>query len=305
MWDSVRDNFMGFSEPLEGKVPFMYQDTLGKVTIGIGNLIDSEEATAALPGVGAPLFHKELPNVPMTRLASDAEIREEWRQVKNDPALAAGGWRAAEPLTDLRLSDDGIRTLVSVRVGQMENYLTNGHITEFASFQGWPADAQLGLLSMSWAMGSAFADGGKWRDFRAACGAQEWLKAAKNCNIANTWLAKRNAVNRGLFRNAAYSAAPPASEPGTLLLPIPGSRPTIRLGDKDGDTDDSINTLKAFLQWMGYPVTPSGDFDQPTDDAVRAFQTDETRLSGAIGFTPDGVVGPLTWAALGFLVPRA
>ena len=303
MWDSVRDNFMGFSEPLEGKIAFMYQDSLGKVTIGVGNLIDSEEAAVALSGIGVAFFHKESPSTPLTRVASEGEIREEWRKVKSDPTLAAGGWRAAEPLTDLQLSDEGINTLLSARVLEMEAYLTDGHIAEFAAFPSWPADAQLGLLSMSWAMGAAFADGGKWPSFRARCAIENWLEAAKNCNMGNSWLAKRNAVNRGLFRNAAYSAAPPAGDPTTLLLPIPGHRPTLRLGDKDGGTDDSVNTLQQFLQWMGYAVVPSGDFDEGTNSAVRAFQSDEISLPGATGFTSDGVAGPLTWAALGFLVP--
>jgi len=305
MWDSVRDNFMGFSEPLEGQVPFMYQDKLGKVTIGVGNLIDSEGAAVALPGIGVPFFHKEPLSTPLTRVASEGEIRTEWRRIKSDPTLAAGGWRAAESLTDLRLSDEGISKLVSTRVLEMETHLTDGHIAEFAGFPSWPADAQLGLLSMSWAMGAAFADGGKWPSFRARCASGNWLDAAKNCNMGNSWLAKRNAVNRGLFRNAAYSATPPATDPATLLLPVPGSRPPLRLGDKDGGTDDSVNTLQQFLQWMGYAVVPSGDFDQATDSAVRAFQSDEMSLPGATGFTSDGVVGSLTWAALGFLVPRA
>jgi hypothetical protein len=303
MWDSVGDNFMGFSEPLEGKVPFMYQDTLGKVTIGIGNLIDSEEAAVALPGIGVEFFHEEAPGTPLTRAASEGEIRTEWRRIKSDPTLAAGGWRAAEPLTDLRLSHEGIATLVSAKVLEIEAHLTNGHIAEFSGFASWPADAQLGLLSMSWAMGAAFADGGKWPSFRAGCAIEDWLEAAKNCNMGNSWLAKRNAVNRGLFRNAAVSAAPPPDDPATLLLPVPGARPTLRLGARDDGADDSVNVLQQFLEWMGYTVVPSGDFDQATDSAVRAFQSDEMSLPGATGFTSDGVVGPLTWAALGFLVP--
>ena len=304
MWDSVRDNFFGFSAPLEGVVAYMYQDILGKVTIGVGNLIDSEAAALALPAQGAPFFHKEPPGTPLTTVASDAEISAEWHMIKGDASLAAAGHTAAGAIANLRLRDDGIDAIVRAKVLQMESYLTDGHVAEFANFQSWPADAQLALLSMSWAMGSAFADGTKWPSFRSNCAAGDWLAAAKNCNMSNQWLAKRNAVNRGLFRNAAYSVAPPPSPAEDLALPIPGNRPRLQLGDQDG-ADTSVATLQSFLTWMGYPCTENGTFDQETDTAVRAFQTDEAALPGATGFSADGVVGPLTWAALGYLVPTA
>jgi len=311
MWDSVRTSFFNFSVRLEGNVPFMYQDTEGKVTIGIGNLIDSEQAALGLSAYGAHFFHKEAAGVTPAVLASDAEVVAEWHTIKDNPGLATGGWRAAEPLTNLRLTDDGISQLVSARVSEMERYLVNGHVPEFANFQNWPADAQLGLLSMSWAMGEAFADGARWPNFRASCASagsgawQAWVEAAKNCNMSNAWLAKRNAVNRGLFRNAAFTASQTSPDPGELVLPIPGDRPTLRLGAQDSDGNSDVNQLQTLLSWLGYSVNVSGVFDQATDTAVRAFQTDESNLSGASGFTADGVVGPLTWAALGFGVPLA
>ena len=40
MYDDVRAAFLSFTTRLEGRVPYMYLDIKGLVTIGVGNLID-------------------------------------------------------------------------------------------------------------------------------------------------------------------------------------------------------------------------------------------------------------------------
>jgi hypothetical protein len=107
---------------------------------------------------------------------------------------------------------------------------------------------------------------------------------------------KRNAVNRGVFRNAAWSAAPPPSEPGVLFLPVGVVRPTIQRGQVDSGAETYVSDLQQWLAFLGYPVEQTGSFDDATHDAVVAFQRDER-------FTADGTVDALTWAALGFVVP--
>ena len=57
-------------------------------------------------------------------------------------------------------------------------------MTEFQKFDEWPADAQLALHSMAWAMGSAFAARGKWPHFRAACAKMDFDLAADNCKMS-------------------------------------------------------------------------------------------------------------------------
>ena len=49
MHASVRDYFIEFNEPIENRVPYMYLDIKGLVTIGIGNLFDVEQVR---PGAG-------------------------------------------------------------------------------------------------------------------------------------------------------------------------------------------------------------------------------------------------------------
>jgi murein L,D-transpeptidase YcbB/YkuD len=290
MWDSVSQAFGDFSRPLEGEVPWTYQDPKGLVTIGIGNLIDPVALALAVPSYGAEYYDKAAPDDAVT----DAQIRADWERVKNDPSLK-GNWRAAEPVTQLRLRSEDINTLVARKAAEFETYMVS-HVAAFANFPNWPADAQLGLLSMAWAMGPAFADAGRWPNFRAACANEDWFGAAANCHMVNDWLVKRNAVNRGLFRNAAWSALPPPSDPSQLLLPVGAVYPTIQRGQVDSGDETYVGSLQQWLAFLGYSVEQTGAFDDATYEVVVAFQRDE-------GFTRDGKVGQLTWAALGFMVP--
>lgn len=284
MWDSVRDSFYDFTKPLEGEVTWMYQDTLGKVTIALGYLIDSEAAALAVPGEGAPFTRGQ-----GGPLAGPAEIAEEWRRVKGD-TLHTGHAQRYAALTNLRISSEGCAALTQRRLIAFESTL--GTTPEFSAMANWPADAQLGLLSMAWAMGPAFAQSGRWPNFRAACSGSDWFSAAANCNMSNAWLVKRNAVNRGLFRNAAYAVAQ-GVDPSTLYLEIGSRRPVVRKNDQ-GEDVASLQRFLAFLRF--YAGQDHGLFDDATDAAVRSLQT-------ADGLTADGVVGPLTWASLGYNVP--
>lgn len=196
MYQSVQDTFIAFSTQFEGKVNFMYLDIKGLVAIGIGNLIDPIDAALNLPFVhksdGSP--------------ASQNEIRNEWNTLKSQPDLAQKGYQACAPLTNLMLTDDSIAQLVTAKLNQFASTLKS--TSEFSNMDSWPADAQLGLLSMAWAMGSAF--GPSWPNFRAACAASDWSAAAANCQMnetGNPGLKPRNVADVLLFTNAAIVQA--------------------------------------------------------------------------------------------------
>ncbi|TDD59555.1 peptidoglycan-binding protein [Kribbella antibiotica] len=302
MHEMVRNRFAAFSDPLEGSVAWMYQDSLGLVTVGLGNLIDSPAAAWDTRSFGAPFVSKH----DLVTEAGQGEVEAEWNAVKNNPGLK-GNWQAAENLTSLRLTEAGIANLAAGKLDTFEAHLRQ--TAEFAALDQWPADAQLALFSMSWAQGPNF---GGWPRFRAACAAQDWAAAVQDCGLSNAWLSKRNAVNRGLFRNALW-AKDNGADPAELQLQIPGNRPRLALGATDADnagqgfdTDDSVSSLQRFLTYLGYACSESGEFDGETDTAVRSFQSNENQLAAAQGgFAADGIVGALTWAALGYVVPRA
>jgi hypothetical protein len=285
---------MAFSEPLEGEVLWMYADSRGLVSIGVGNLIDPIDLALALPSLGAPYYNKNT-NEPGT----DAEIRADWSRIKQTGA----NWQSAESMTELRITNEDCEQLVLTKADEFDDYLKSHaedpatHVHAFANFDNWPADAQLGLMSMAWAMGPAFADRGKWPNFRKACEAEDWLATAANCNMSNAWLVKRNAVNRGVFRNAAWAVARDDYDPEVLWLPIGVSRPDLHPGDSDSGDTTYVSDAQYFLNWLGYATEKTGIYDEATLVQVRAFQQDE-------GFPTTGTIGPLTWAALGYQVPR-
>ena len=78
----------------------------------------------------------------------------------------------------------------------------------FQSFDTWPADAQLALLSMAWAMGPGGPGG--FPHFRAGCQALDFKTAAAQCQMnaaGNPGLVPRNQANVTLFSNAAIVLA--------------------------------------------------------------------------------------------------
>jgi GH24 family phage-related lysozyme (muramidase) len=283
MYDSVRQNFMAFSTQFEGRVPYMYVDVKDFVTIGVGNLIDPIGLALSLPFV----FKSD----PSTSASQD-DITADWNAVKADPALAQKGHLACDPITKLMLTDDAINSLVLSKADQFESTLKQ--TGEFSTSDTWPADAQLGLLSMAWAMGPAFGSG--WPTFRAACSSQDWSTAAANCHMdetANPGLSPRNAADRVLFLDAGRAASQ-GSDFTVLQYTLSGNRATL----KAGSSGDDVTFLQSRLQALAYITEVSGTFDDVTTQAVKEFQTDNQLKA-------DGVVGAVSWAALGTSVPSS
>jgi GH24 family phage-related lysozyme (muramidase) len=208
MYDAVRTIFPDFSKQFEGRVHWMYLDVKGLVTIGVGNLIDPLSAAIDLPFV-----HRS-----DTTPASRDEIGAEWTAVKGNLSLAQKGYLACQAVTRLDLTDDGIDALVRQRLDQDEVFLKQ----TFADWESWPADAQLGVLSMAWAMGAGFP--AHFPTFTTACKGQDWQGAAANCHIndvGNPGVRPRNDANVTLFHNAASVVASGADR-SVLVYSLPG-----------------------------------------------------------------------------------
>jgi hypothetical protein len=80
----------------------------------------------------------------------------------------------------------------------------------FHCFDEWPADVQLGIHSMAWAMGAGFMR--KFPKFTDACKACDWKRAAVECRmntVNNPGLVPRNVANKKLFLTAAQKSALP------------------------------------------------------------------------------------------------
>jgi len=196
MYPSVQARFRAFNEPFEGSIPYMYLDVKGLVTVGVGNLIDPVELAIALP------FRSKGSGLP----ASKELIAAEWRKLKADPTLAKKGHLACAAVTDLELNDDTIGALIAQRLMANDSLLKRQ--PSFQGFETWPADAQLGLLSMAWAMGPAGFS--RFHRFRTACQKRDFKAAAAESKLdeaGNPGLIPRNRANLLLFSNAAAVAA--------------------------------------------------------------------------------------------------
>jgi hypothetical protein len=210
---AVRRAFVSFTADLEGVVYSIYADIKGYLTTGIGNLIDSPDVAAALP------FRH-----PNGRRATPDEIRAEWREIKAGCCLASGpgsttclwpgrrhprtgrpcfqhcGWTASEKhAATLKLTPADVAALVDRVRDQKWSQLAGF----FPEAESWPGDAQLGILSMAWALGAAFAP--RFPRLEAALRERDFLLAAEECSIVtsnNPGVIPRNRRNRILFRNA-------------------------------------------------------------------------------------------------------
>lgn len=197
MHDSVKAAFLPFNERWEGRVHWPYLDVRGLVTTGVGNLIDPLGLALYLPWTIRREEHETA--------ASSTEIAADWTRVKGEIHLASRGHRAAESYSKIRLSDAAIDRLVFDRLAVNDLIMAS-------TFDGWdamPADAQLGILSMCWALGAA-AIPIKFPRFTAAVRARNWAEAARQSPIrteGNPGIIPRNAANRICFDNAAKMQA--------------------------------------------------------------------------------------------------
>ena len=173
----------------------MYLDVRGLVTTAIGYLCDPIELALPLPWQSADGSQ-----------ADQNAIGAAWQLVKSNLSLAHEGAYAAMLTTSLRLSDKDIQTLTLSTLDRYEAILMG--YSAFSGLDNWPADAQLGLLSMAWAMGPGL--GRKFPHFSSACSAADWNAAAAQCWInapGDAAVARRNQANQTAFKNAAKVTA--------------------------------------------------------------------------------------------------
>lgn len=198
---AVRAAFVAFNEPFEGRCRFMYCDRRGLVTTGMGNLIDPVASALHLPW-----------QRPDGTSATLNEIQDAWIAVKDRQDLRMRGGGVYAKLTTLRLTDAAVDALIFQRLDQMGATLQAEH----PCFADLPADAQLAILSMSWAMGPAF----RFPHFWALVESGDFAGAAKECTINPNigTIVHRNEANRRLLLNAATVRAQ-AIDPSVLQYP--------------------------------------------------------------------------------------
>lgn len=168
----------------EGVIPWMYLDTRGFVTVGVGELLASSSRAQALPFLDSA----------GDTVTPDA-ILSEFNRVF---ALAKGQQAAAYRLqASPVLSSDSIDTLLMAHVEYFDAQLN----ARFANYAAFPDPAKLGLLDMIYNLGPHGLFVG-YPTFMSYVTSENWAGAAGECH-RNGPGADRNNWTRQQFLAAA------------------------------------------------------------------------------------------------------
>jgi hypothetical protein len=204
MHSSVRDVWVAYNTPLEGRVHSLYADVRGLMTTGMGNLVDPIDVALPLPW-----------KTPQNNLAPKSQIVAAWNAVKNDPRSAVLGWVYAKsiPENNLHLDDGDIDTLIYSKLDANDSSFAS----RFADWESRPADAQLAIHSMGWAMGPYFWS--KFPRFTNAFTSEDYATCASECQISPSigTIVIRNKRNVALFFNSKQVASSPNTDRSVLL----------------------------------------------------------------------------------------
>ena len=250
----VRNAFFDYTSKREGFTPFMYCDTLNLVTTGVGNLIDAGSRngfdisdSAMAPAMGLPWRIKGpgwTKNNPVAIGTANAEqVRGAWiatkLQAQVDPGFntRSSGF-AYTNLTQVTLDMEGLKALFNKTLNSFNAKLNE----RYPGYENWPADAQLAILSMSWAMGPSF----NFPDFKRAVDREDFEAAIPHAffkgggDLLGNPATSRNAAHVIMFRTAAAVVKAGADRD---LLFFPGA------GNPSPGLARRINPSTGLLHW--------------------------------------------------------
>ena len=185
-------------EAFEGVIPWMYLDTVGKVTVGVGLM---------LPDVAAAL---RLPFSVDGRAATEAEIAAEFARVDSLPMGRAALFYRGKAGVELARADvDGLlRTVLTGFEGELR--------AATAGFDGFPDGVKLALLDMIYNLGPAGLLKGYPRMMKAVA-AGRWAEAAGEC-LRHGPGAARNEWTKEMFLSSVVGRMEGAAEGGWKRL---------------------------------------------------------------------------------------
>lgn len=247
------EQYHQFSAPLEGRVPTMYADCLGLITTGVGNLINTQQSALALPWLLAD-----------GSKATSGEVLTDWNKLHANPSYyAARKWTVYTKTMLCHLSDEAIDALVQRQLDLNEAIIRK----RFPKWDTFPADAQLAIMSMAWAVGAAFYQ--KFGNLAKLIDAENWELAArldvpsdpksnwpgKIREAGNPGVVPRNVKNRFCFQNAAVVKAA-GLEVTTLHWPEAPSSPQAAPGDLVVKAQAAqAEAEAAVVNWQADPIS--------------------------------------------------
>jgi GH24 family phage-related lysozyme (muramidase) len=176
----------------EGSIPWMYRDTNGFATVGVGQMLPnaaSAQALAFVDATGAPA-------------TPDAILADFQRVQALASAMKASAYRTA---TSLVLPGSTISALLTAKVQEFDGTLS----AKFANYATFPDPAKLGLLDMIFNLGPRGLFSG-FPTFMGYVQRTDWANAALQCRRVGPSPA-RNAWTAAQFNAAAALQAPNGS----------------------------------------------------------------------------------------------
>ena len=231
MYPSVQAAWVPFNNQLEGHLTFMYLDILGFVTTGMGDLVDPLPMALSLPWVNADGSAADAAAITTAWHAVDS-CRSGPKGTRQTSGLATKYGGAFAGVTTIRLTENGVAQAVLRQVAANEATLRKF----FPGYDTMPADAQMCVNSMAWAMGAGFP--ATFKAFTAAINAGDWATAKDNADFRGVGVANRIAANKIMLGNAG-EAALRGVDPGELFYPsdLTKEAPTVPLPFHVADTE--------------------------------------------------------------------
>lgn len=150
----------------EGCIPYMYLDTVGKVTVGVGNMLPNSDAAVALPFVDRD----------SGEAASEELIIDEFENLSKQEFGQSFGASAFSHFTSVGLTDDGINELLDSRIAEFETGLKGN----FEDFDTYPDDAKIGIMDMAFNLG-VHGLMSKFPTFVKGVKSENWKLCAEQC----------------------------------------------------------------------------------------------------------------------------
>ena len=168
----------------EGVFSYMYEDTTGNVTVGVGNMLPNAAAAQKIAFVKRPDPAAKPPVLAGPATADD--IKADFDNVNKQPSGKLASYY--KQFTKLDLPDEVIDTLLTARVSEFTTTL----LATFPDFNTYPEEACAAIFDMAFNLGIGKLTS-QFPSFCTAVKAKDWVTAAAQCHrlgiqdSRNTW----------------------------------------------------------------------------------------------------------------------
>jgi len=178
-------------EQYEGKIPHMYLDSKGLVTVGVGFMLGSVTEAQKLPFIVVKTSNK----------ATATEIKNDYDNVKKQTkGLLAGFYKK---FTKLKLNPGEIDLLTTKHINSFYSELKR----IYPDFDTYPSEARLALFDLIFNLGMPELKN-NWPNFNKHIKAKDWKAAAAESKRGPPISASRNKYVKDLLEKAAKLATP-------------------------------------------------------------------------------------------------